>query len=70
MIQEVITYIIITIAFGTVIYKIIHFFSLAGKKNKNRHQCSGCSSGGCDIKELHIANKPFQIKKDQYRLYL
>lgn len=46
MLQEIITYIIVLLTFGYVIFKTIKFFSNANKISKNS-PCNGCSSGGC-----------------------
>ena len=69
MIQEYIAYLIITIAFGIFIYKILLFFNLVGKKSVKTGNCSGCSTG-CEMKEFHLMNKPKFEKHNQYKLYL
>lgn len=52
MIQEIISYLIISIAFGILALNIIRFFKLDGKKPANTSQCGGCSTN-CEIKNLH-----------------
>ncbi len=69
MIQDYIAYLIILIAFGIFIHKILHFFNLVGKKSDKAGNCAGCSTG-CEMKELHLMNKPRFVKNDQYKLYL
>ena len=67
MIQEIIVYLIITIAFGMLVLSMLRFFNLVGKKEVNSSKCGGCSTS-CEMKELHQISK---IRKyDQYKLYL
>lgn len=69
MIQEIIAYLIIAIAFGILVLNILRFFNLVGKKAANASKCGGCSTG-CEMKELHQISKSKTIKYDQYRFYL
>lgn len=69
MIQEIIAYLIIAIAFGILALNILKFFNLVGKKAANPSKCGGCSSG-CEMKELHLASKNKIVKHDQYKYYL
>ena len=69
MIQEYIAYMIITIAFGIFIFNILSFFNITGKKSSKKGNCAGCSTG-CEMKELHLMNKPKFMKHDQYKYYL
>jgi len=69
MIQELIAYLIIIIAFGMFAYNILSFFNLAVKKNVKSGSCAGCTSG-CEMKELHVTNKPKYTKHNKYQFYL
>lgn len=69
MIQEVIAYLIIVIAFGILAINILRFFNLVGKKTANSSKCGGCSTG-CEMKELHLVGKNKSGKHDQYKFYL
>jgi len=69
MIQEIIAYLIIAIAFGILALNILRFFNLVGKKNVNSSKCGGCSTG-CEMKEIHLASKSRLVKHDQYKFYL
>jgi hypothetical protein len=69
MIQDIIAYLIISIAFGALLLNIFQFFNLIGKKNTNSSKCSGCSTG-CEIKELHQLKKDQPKSYDQYRMQL
>lgn len=69
MIQEIIAYLIITIAFGILVLNILRFFNLIGKKTANSSKCGGCSSG-CEMKEMHLTGKSKLVKHDQYKFYL
>jgi len=69
MIEDYIAYLIVLLAFGIFIQKILLFFNFVGKKSVASGNCSGCSNG-CEMKELHINNKPKFSKQDQYKLYL
>ncbi len=70
MIQEIITYLIIASAFGILLYNILQFFNLFGKKKQNLGKCGGCSGAGCEIRELQQLNKSQIGQKNQYRFYL
>lgn len=67
MIQNIIAYLIISIAFGTLILNILRFFNIGRKKSANSSKCGGCSAG-CEMKELHQFKK--QKNYDQYRIQL
>jgi hypothetical protein len=69
MIQDYIAYLIIIVAFGILGFKILSFFNVIGKKSVAHGNCSGCSTG-CEMKEIHLLNKPKFSKKDQYKFYL
>jgi len=69
MIQDYIAYLIIVVAFGIFVHKMLSFFNLIGKKSASKGNCSGCTSG-CEMKEIHLLNKPKFSKKDQYKFYL
>lgn len=62
MIQEIIAYSIITLAFSSFIYQILRFFNLTGKKQIKSSTCGGCTSG-CELKENRQPVKNYdQIK--------
>jgi hypothetical protein len=67
MTQDLIAYLIISIAFGGLILHIHQFFNIIGKKSANSSKCSGCS-GGCEMKELHQLKDPKNY--DKYRIQL
>jgi hypothetical protein len=67
MVQNIIAYLIISIAFGMLIVNILRFFNISGKKPANSSKCGGCSAG-CEIKELDQVKKPKNY--DQYRIQL
>lgn len=67
MIQDLIAYLIISIAFGALILHILRFFNIIGKKPVNTSQCGGCSTR-CEMKELHQFKKPKNY--DQFRMQL
>jgi len=67
MIQDLIAYLIISIAFGALILHILRFFNIIGKKSVNTSKCGGCSTG-CEMKEIHQFKKPKNY--DQYRIQL
>jgi len=67
MIQDLIAYLIISIAFGALLLHILRFFNLIGRKAVNHSKCSGCSTG-CEMKEIHQFKK--QKNYDQYRIQL
>jgi len=69
MIQEIIAYLIIIAAFGVFIYNILSFFNFSGRKTEKSGNCTGCTTG-CEMKELHLINKPKFSKQDQYKFYL
>jgi hypothetical protein len=69
MIQEIIAYLIIIASFGAFIYNILSFFNMVGKKSTKSGNCAGCTSG-CEIKELHVMNKPKFSKHNKYQFYL
>lgn len=65
MIQEILTYLILSIAFGYFFYGIYRFFV----PKMNASACGGCAS--CDIKKelasrangINKINKPLQIQR-------
>jgi len=67
MIQDLIAYLIISIAFGALIIHILRFFNIARGKSVNTSKCGGCSTG-CEMKELQQFKKPKNY--DQYRIQL
>ncbi len=69
MVQEIITYLIIAGAFGVVIYNMLVFFRIIGGKKANASNCGSCSGGGCEIKDLHIMNKPKFSRQNKYQFY-
>jgi hypothetical protein len=69
MLQEIIAYLIIAVAFSILALNILRFFNLVGKKTVNSSKCGGCSSG-CEMKELHLTGKARLEKQDQYKFYL
>lgn len=66
MIQEIITYAIITTASGVLLLRILQFFNFTKTKSD---KCGSCSTG-CAAKELHVFKKVRFNKKDPYRIYL
>ena len=66
MVQDIIAYLIISAAFGLLLYRVLQFFNLTKKKPA---KCGGCASG-CSLKELHVVNIAKFDKDDQYRIYL
>ncbi len=69
MIQDAIAYLIIFLAFGTLVLNILRFFNLTGKKTANGSSCAGCSSG-CEMKELHELKKKKPTNYNQFRIQL
>ena len=67
MTQDLIAYLIISIAFGALILHILRFFNIIEKKSVNTSKCGGCSIG-CEMKEIHQFKKPKNY--DQYRIQL
>jgi len=67
MVQDLIAYLIISIAFGALILHILRFFNVIGKKSVNTSKCGGCSAG-CEMKEIQQFKKPKNY--DQYRIQL
>lgn len=68
MMQEILTYIIVTIAFVVAAYRILQSFNLIGKKKADAAKCSSCS-GGCEIKEIHAMNGQKLVKHNKYQFY-
>jgi len=56
MIQEIITYLIIVLAFGAFLFKVFQFFGMTGKKEQDFSECMGCS-GNCRKKEIFPTKK-------------
>ncbi|MDD2307464.1 MAG: hypothetical protein PHP53_22365 [Prolixibacteraceae bacterium] len=69
MIQNIIAYLIISVAFGALALNILQFFNLVGKKSGNTTKCSGCS-GGCEIKEIQQFKKDKPTNYNQFRMQL
>ncbi|BBE20377.1 hypothetical protein AQPE_4568 [Aquipluma nitroreducens] len=69
MIQDIIAYLIISVAFGALALNILQFFNLVGKKSGNTTKCSGCS-GGCEIKEIQQFKKDKPTNYNQFRMQL
>jgi len=69
MIQDLIAYLIISIAFGALILHILRFFNIMGKKSINTSKCSGCSAG-CEMNELHQYKKDKPTNYTQFRIQL
>lgn len=62
MTQDIIAYLIITLAFSSFFYHILRFFNLFGKKRVSSSKCAGCTSG-CEMKEIRQPGKSYdQIK--------
>lgn len=62
MIQEIIAYLIITLAFSSLFYHILRFLNLTGKKQVSHSKCAGCTSD-CELKEINHPGKSYdQIK--------
>lgn len=69
MIQDIIAFLIIAFAFGILIWNILRFFNLVGKKTANISHCGGCTSG-CEMKGINPGkNKVSKIER-QYKFYL
>ena len=69
MVQELIAYLIIAIAFFTGILYILRFFKLAGKKTAGSSTCGTCSTG-CEMKQLHLHKGNKSVKQELYKYYL
>lgn len=69
MIQDIIAYFIIFSAVGALVYNVLHFFHIVGKKKKSSGGCGSCSSM-CDLKEFHQLSKGKFNQQDHYRFYL
>jgi hypothetical protein len=69
MLQDYITFLIIAVAFGTFIYRILSFFNLTGKKTVKSGNCAGCTSG-CEIKHSLPMGNNKPKKRNQYQFYL
>ena len=61
MLQELIAYLIIAIAFGILIRHVLRFFNLVGKKTADSSSCGRCSTV-CEMKELHMVERNKSIK--------
>lgn len=68
MIQEILTYIIVAIAFVVAAYRILQSFNLIGRKKSDAAKCGSCS-GGCEIKEMHAMNRQKPVKHNKYQFY-
>jgi hypothetical protein len=69
MIQDIIAYLIITVAFATCTYRILSFFNLFGKKSVKSGNCAGCTSG-CEMKQSPLMSGNKLRKRDKYQFYL
>jgi len=70
MIQDYLAYLIIALAFGTVIFRILSFFNIVGKKTAKSGNCKGCTSG-CEMKSTSILlNNTKPAKRNKYQFYL
>jgi hypothetical protein len=69
MIQDIIAYLIISVAFGALTLNILQFFNLIGKKTANSSKCAGCSTG-CELKELNQFKKDKPTNYNQFRIQL
>lgn len=69
MIQDIIAYLIILVAFGVLTLNMLQFFNVIGKKSVKSSKCGGCSTG-CEMKELHQFKKNKPTNYDQYRIQL
>jgi len=69
MIQDIIAYLILSVAFGALTLNILQFFNLIGKRTANSSNCSGCSTG-CEMKELHHYKKDRPTDYNQFRIQL
>ncbi len=61
-VQEIITYLIITLTAVYTLYKMILFFI----PSKNKSYCSSCSGGACGLKNHQISNSA--KKKRQFQI--
>lgn len=65
MVQEIITYIIVFLAFGITIYKALQSFQMIGKKKTAASACSACSSsacGSCSFNSISEKKPQFPIR--------
>jgi len=69
MIQEIITYMILALAFGSFLFKIFQFFGMSSKKKQNLSECMGCS-GNCRKKEIFPTKRYPTKNYGQIRLNL
>jgi len=59
MIQDIIAFLIIAFAFGFLIWNILRFFNLVGKKTANSSNCGGCTSG-CEMKGINQSKNKYR----------
>lgn len=59
MIQELITYALLAVAFGAAILRILHFFGIQGKRRKKYPDCMGCA-GNCRKNEILPAKRIYK----------
>jgi len=69
MIQNLIAYLIIGIAFCALMVNILRFFKIIDKKSTNSSKCAGCSTS-CGMKKLHPLKRKNVVNQDRYRFYL
>ena len=69
MIQDIIAYLIVALAFGYLIMNILRFLNLAGKRSAKKSKCAGCSSD-CEINNLNAINKGTSRNYNQIRIKL
>jgi hypothetical protein len=69
MIQELITYLIISVAVISLIYKILSFFGVVGSSKASVGKCAGCS-GSCGINSPGITERRSFSKPNKYQFYL
>jgi hypothetical protein len=62
MVQDIIAYLIILLALSSLVYRLLRFFNLAGKKQVNISKCGNCTSD-CKLNEFsQMKGKYNQIK--------
>lgn len=69
MIQAIITYLIISLAFARCTYKLLCFFNIIKKETKTSSNCAGCSSD-CEIKKLKFHKQQHQQPNNPYKIFL
>lgn len=69
MIQEIVTYLIVTAASVSFAYKMLSFFNVTGKKRAKTGNCSGCG-GSCELHQAIPLKNGNLRKRDKYQFYL